>query len=433
MRSRAERGRVVAERALRGTGIVVLGLLLWRATGPAGEPDAVQVAGAELERVLPRWSTGAAPATAHLAFDAAPDATVLAWLAALRRSGSVLTWSGDSLLPLAVMSEPLPDPGGRWQVAVAAPRGGAVTLADAAGEIATVRSPSGGVGVVTSALAGAITARVGSQIARAPVGEPVSPRPVLVLGGGGWEAKFTIAALEEHGWLVHARLALAPGVASVEGTVGQVDTSRYAAVVALDSTAAELAPAVARYVRGGGGLVLAGSSARIPALARLAPGTPGRLEPGSSPTVPDSSPRHALSLLPITRLAAGSVPLERRESLVTAAARREGAGRVVQVGYVDSWRWRMTGSEEAVEAHRAWWSAVVGSVAYAALPRRRAGGDTGGAAPLAELVNVLGPATPRPATPPEPRRRGPPTWSLALVLFTTLLAEWGSRRLRGAR
>jgi hypothetical protein len=90
----------------------------------------------------------------------------------------------------------------------------------------------------------------------------------------------------------------------------------------------------------------------------------------------------------------------------------------------------MLGGDRGPDAHRDWWSAVVGSAAYrAALPVARADVEP---APLAALVQALGPASP-----PPPRAGGPAParsvrgWMLA-ALFLALLAELASRRLRGA-
>ena len=441
MPSPAERPRRGAEHALRAVTLLILAVLVWRSVRPdRPEWSVVAEVDAELESsaangMLARWSNRPGLDSAHLSFRAAPGPVTLAWLDALRRSGTVVTWSDAGVVPLAVAAEPVPDPRGRWRLSAAGPDGVPVKLEDAAGEIATAHAQGGGLRVSLGAVVGPVAATVKREVARTVPAIAAPPRPVLVLGLAGWEAKFVIAALEERGWTVHAKLALAPGVAVTHGTIGTLDTGSYAAVVALDTSAAALSGAIARFVRAGGGLVLAGASANVPALARLAAGPVGPRVGRTSPAVPDSAPRRALTLLPILRLASDAIPLELREARIAAAARREAAGRVVQIGYDDSWRWRMTGGDGSVEAHQEWWSSLVTSVAHAPAPLVTHRSAVLGAAPLAQLVDALGPAE---STRDEAAQRHtaehepwPP--SLAVALFLTLLVEWGSRRLRGSR
>lgn len=114
--------------------------------------------------------------------------------------------------------------------------------------------------------------------------------------------------------------------------------------------------------------------------------------------------------------------------MITSAARRVGAGRVVQLAYEDTWRWRLQGGDGAVAAHRAWWTrAVAAAVAPPLSAPFTAPGAEG--APMARLVDALGPPSDRPA-PAAPR--GLPPWLLPAICMI-LLVEWGSRRLRGAR
>ena len=86
--------------------------------------------------------------------------------------------------------------------------------------------------------------------------------------------------------------------------------------------------------------------------------------------------------------------LERRgRRAIAVAARRVGAGRVMQIGYDDSWRWRMAGGARDRSARIASGGrASSASVAYA--PRAAATGDgrRDRGAPLAALVDRLGPA-----------------------------------------
>jgi len=250
-----------------------------------------------------------------------------------------------------------------------------------------------------------------------------------------------VAALEEDGWVVDARLAVAPRVAVGQGRQAPLDTSAYSAVVALDRTAAPYAARIARFVRQGGGVVLAAPAARLAGLAGLASGGVGRERPGVAGALLAAEPRRGLALSPVVRLTDEAVPLERQGDAVAAAARRVGAGRVVQLGYGETWRWRMLGAGDAPAAHRAWWSRVVGSAAYApTVPRISvdARGDAArrdtapDAAPYAHAVAALGrPLAAAPAVPVATAREVP--WWLLLLIAAALLTEWASRRFRGAR
>jgi hypothetical protein len=100
------------------------------------------------------------------------------------------------------------------------------------------------------------------------------------------------------------------------------------------------------------------------------------------------------------------------------------------VGYDESWRWRMAGGPGSEAAHREWWTRAVGSVAYAPV-RAVLRTATGDAAPLARLIDDMGPAA---AAPPASRSATSPDARVLLAAILLLLvAEWASRRLRGAR
>jgi hypothetical protein len=146
-------------------------------------------------------------------------------------------------------------------------------------------------------------------------------------------------------------------------------------------------------------------------------------------------PKDTLSLgstgfYPVSSLKQDAVTLERRGDGIAVAARRVGAGRVVQMGYDDSWRWRMAGAPGSENAHREWWSRLVSAVAYApSAPSTTRVTDE--SAPLARLVDAIGPARPTAAgvtdRAPVDRR------ILIALMMILLLAEWASRRLRGLR
>jgi hypothetical protein len=142
-----------------------------------------------------------------------------------------------------------------------------------------------------------------------------------------------------------------------------------------------------------------------------------------------ADPVTAMAVYPLESPRSDIVRLTTRGALLTSAARREGAGRVLQVGFDETWRWRMQGGTDAVAAHRAWWSRMVGSVAATPLVVDAAASSAEGA-PLARLIGALGPATTVEPLASAPRRL--PAWLLPLLLIC-LLAEWGSRRWRGAQ
>jgi hypothetical protein len=264
-----------------------------------------------------------------------------------------------------------------------------------------------------------------------------APRPrakqVVVLARAGWEGKFVAAALEQRGFTIAARFSVRPDTAVRQGIPTRFDTAQVGVVVALDATAAAYADALSAFVQHGGGVILGPEAARAAAFAALRTGATGpRLTPELL-TIPDSAPRRALPLEPITVLSATSVGIERRGSLVAVAARRVGIGRVVQVGYDDTWRWRMTGPEGSEKAHRGWWAGLVAAASPQAVPTAF-DGQSAGDAPAARMVAALGPADPAvaslaPSAPPS--KPGLPWWWGAVAL-AALLGEWASRRLRGA-
>ncbi len=426
-------------------------LALTRALQPLSPAQGERASGPAVAAALDHWSMDPDVEVGHLSFAALPSDAERDWMRALRGAGMTLGYDTPVLLPLALTVASVPDPGRPLRVLVAAPAGSEVELRDAIGVLDTVSAASTGAELRGTALAATVTASLSGAVASAVVPDSLRLRPLLVLGRAGWESKFTVAALEERGWPVAARLVVAPDVNVVQGIILPLDTARLSAVVALDGSAAPLAPAIVRYVRAGGGLVLGVEAARIPALAALAPGTAAVALPVASDELAGPDPRRGLPLHPITRLRDDALPLERRGDVVAVAARREASGRVVQLGYDESWRWRMAGPEGSPEAHREWWAAVVASVARA--PSAPSGTDmtTGNGlesevtppaagarslddAPLARLIAAVGePSTFSPeAAPFDGDAPTLPWWALATAI-TALLGEWASRRLRGVR
>lgn len=358
-----------------------------------------------------------------------PDAWAIDWLAALRHSGHAVSWSGAPP-SVAMSSDAVREPDGGIRVDVAAPQGAVIALRDDGGVIDTLRVASLGGSVATPIAIGPIIGHVGGQRFSAASPDSARLRAIVVIGGASWEGKFIAAALEERGWPVIARFAVAPGVDVASSGPLTLDTSRVAAVVAIDTTSVQsLGAALERFVRSGGGLVLAGPSSLAPSLASLRPGTLGaRLRPAVQAA--DTIGLGTTGFYPVTSLAVNGVALDRRAGGVPLAARRIGAGRVVQVGYDDSWRWRMAGAPGSEEMHRAWWSRVVGSVAYVPAAASSTTG-TGDAAPVARLASALGVAH---AVSPGQFGRAPIDTRIYLTLIMVLLlVECASRRWRGLR
>lgn len=440
MRSPAESrtARVALEWVLRAVALAALLALLWRATRP---PIAASRVRTVAPATIDRWrDSTVAGDTLRLVLDGAPAAAARDQIAALAGAGRTVQWSDDGVPALAATVEPPRAPDGAPTLLAVAPAGGAVALGDEAGTLDSVRATARAAALAIPGAGRGLRARTGATEARAAVRESVEVRRVLVLGRAGWEAKFTIAALEEAGWRVDAEVGVAPGARVVQamgdGAAAPLpDTARHAAVVLLDSSAASpasRAAAIVAYVRAGGGAVLAGDAALAPALAALRAGAAGVRRPGEAGALAASDPRRGL---PWRGVATGPdmVPLERRGGLVAAGARRIGAGRVVQLGYEDSWRWRMEGDDPAPAEHRRWWSAVVASVARAPVVARHA--TAPGAvdpAPRAALVAALGPPVAATAALPPARGARLPDSLLLAAALLALLGEWASRRLRGA-
>lgn len=382
----------------------------------------------ELESRLAAWTRAPSGVALHGDFAATPAPWAIDWMRALKRSGHAVTWSGSP--PAVAMSiEALADPRGGARVDVAAPAGDRVALHDDASEIDSLHVQQFGGSVTVPLLVGNVVASVAGQSASAPAPDSMPVKSIVVVGGASWEGKFVVAALEERGWPVTARFAVAPNVDVVQAGANTItlDTSRVAVVVAIDTVVQRYAAGLDRFVRSGGGLVLAGPSALAPAAAALAPGAVG---PRFRPAV---LPRDTLSLgstgfFPVASLKQDAVPLERRTGGVAVAARRVGAGRVIQVGYDDSWRWRMAGAPGSERAHREWWSRLVTAAAYAPTSRAAAA-SAPNSAPLVQLIDRVGSAV---TSAPALSTRGPVDRRIILAaILLLLLMEWSSRRLRG--
>jgi hypothetical protein len=364
-----------------------------------------------------------------------PSPAVRDSLAALQRAGRTVTWSGD-VAPLMAMAEPVREPGDRWRIA--ALNDTPLLVRDSLGPLDSLDAVGA---LTTDAVRGAVRVVAGGTEARVAPADSVSLGRVAVYGRAGWEPRFVIAALEEAGWKVDARLTLGRDRDVLQGEIIP-RRARHAAVVVFDTASLVREGALfARFVREGGGLVLAGDAAAadVPALRALVGAQVTKLEPPETRSFEGHEPTHALPLHVLGTRRADAVLVESREGLPAIVARRVGAGRIVQMGYADTWRWRMEGEGRAVEEHRTFWSRTVGLAAAAtavprlplmdgvAMPRDIARDDP---APRAALIHALGPA----ATEAQVESRGPmelPRW-LGLVILSLLLAEWASRRGRGA-
>jgi hypothetical protein len=433
MRSRAE-VRSLLENALRAASIVLLGLLVWLSLDRGRDEDLESTRSATLDAALARWSASAvAPARIAVRLDSTPSPRSRDWLSALRGAGSAVSWHGE-LPATAVSVQPVRSPRGGFQVLAAAPERAATVVSDEVGPLDTASAAGGGAAFAVPSATGSIAVSVPGATAIARIPSAATVKRVLVLGSAGWESKFVVAALEEDGWIVDAVMHVAPGISVTQGASAPLDTSRYSAVVALDGAAASRAPDIARYVASGGGLVIAGNAASIQAFAALRAGTPGRLEaPQALSTSAGTTSLRSLAFIPIAGLEPDAIALERRASSTAIAARRHGAGRVVQQGYLDTWRWRMSGGDNSVSEHRDWWTRTVAAAAYAGSTPRAGDAGVTSPAPLASLVAALGPAAPAPDAGIMSRAGGVPLWLLATVLAACLLGEWASRRLRGLR
>jgi hypothetical protein len=432
--------RLLLERACRAAALAALAALVVLPWKPRANERLEASTPSQLASLLAD-ATVRPVASANVSLNRLPDAASRAWLRALRGAATEVRWHAADSLPSTVLSvDPVPGPDNPRRIAVAGLPAGAFTIRDALGIVDSEAAPSVAPREVMARVSGPVVVEVRGASLQAPDVNPVAPRAVLVLGGAGWEARFTTAALEEAGWEVESEVVVTPrGPASrtpdagrgasvrTRGASGAIDTARYAAVVALDGSASSRAAAVARYVQEGGGLIL-GHAAAVGDLARLAPARAAERFAETLGGLLTSAPRRGLGGRALGGLRPDALVLERRGSIVTMAARRHELGRVIMIGYDDLWRWRMQGGEMSPEDHRAWWSRLVSSVAYAPLaPPSASKGDP---APLASLHATLGPPGGMVGGPTAPRIPWPHLLFSACLLL--LMIEWTSRRLRGA-
>jgi hypothetical protein len=434
MPSRAEI-RLRVEHVLRGIVIAVLAVMLWQSLQERSESvsQAVNARGAGVGGGLARWSAlGKAPSRIHVQLDSVPSQRERAWLGALAGAGSSVTWSGD-IPPVMIDAEPVTSPTGGTRILVAAPRGSSVVMSDGIGAIDTVAVQGAGATLAINSTAGNVTAHVTRSTASTHRRDSVVLRKVLVIGDAGWESKFVVVALEEEGWKVDAFIRGAPGVDVTQGSAAAIDTALYSAVIALDGAAAPYANRIIGFARTGGGVVLAPRAATLDAMAPLRAGAMGHATANTGAVqAGESVTLTTLALAPITSLRSDAVPLERQAGSVATAAKRFGAGRALQLGYEDTWRWRMGGADGAVRDHRTWWTALVSSVAYAPRVALEAAATPIDETPMAGLVASIGPATSGSAIANVSGAQSDWIAWLFVLLTLGLVGEIASRRLRGA-
>ena len=433
MLSRAEI-RLCSEHALRVVVLAALATMFWKSFHQNADMGGrtLSARGVSTES-LKKWSTQpTAPSGIQIQLDSMPSRLERKWLAALEGAGSRVSWSGD-LAALMVGAEPVASPAGGTKVFIGTRSGPAVVIGDDVGVIDTVRASNAGASLMVNSVAGEISARVNGSAASTVQRDSLVLHRILVIGSAGWESKFVIAALEEEGWKVDALVRVAPGVDVTQGASAVIDTARYSAVIALDGTVAPYAGRIIQFARMGGGVILAPAAATLEAMTPLRAGVPARAALAPIIASSGSVSLATLPLVPITSLRGDAVALDKRGGDVAVAAMRIGIGRSVQIGYQDTWRWRMTGSDAAVQDHRDWWTGLVSDVAYAPrIPRPAAVGVAVDEAPMIGLVAAIGKKAT--VTPRSTFSDTVPDWMalLFVILSLALLAEIASRRLRGA-
>lgn len=351
-----------------------------------------------------RRSDGAATAV-HLEVSGTPEALQRDSLAALARAGRDVSWSGELRAVMAV-AEPLREPVAGWRVAVVGDS--AIALRDSLDLLDSLTTSAT---LTTEPTRGPVQAHEAGTVAFAAAPTHREADAVFVLGRVGWEPRFAITALEEIGWRVDARLELGRDRRVRQG-VAAPSRERHGVVVVFDSASVRREAALLqRFVRAGGGVVLAGEAAE------------SRVFPARRDTI---------------ALAIG-------DSTVFVRATRVGRGRVLSLDSAETWRWRMQGEGAPVEQHRMFWSRLVGLAAPIAreadivTPVREAIARADAAAsrsaaraasPRAALVAALGPERPAPRRVPLAPTTFP--WWLAPIILLALITEWASRRRRGA-
>lgn len=378
----------------------------------------------DLPVALERWTMAPPGDSLGLRLTAAPDQAARDYLGALNANGTAIVWQNTGISPLMLEGEAVQDPAGGVIVRLTGEES-TIVVRDTLGLLDSARVSHPGTTIRLPAAMGTIAAQAGSTVASVATSAPATGRSVVVLGMAGWESKFTIRALEERGWKVESRLAIAPRLSTGQGRPFPLDTARQVAVVALDSSAATYATEIYRFVETGGGLVLGEGAGAY--FQRTAPAAVGELVRPVLTVSGGGEFRQRLEYRRLGPLRQDAVKLEERNGGASLAARRVGSGRVIQSGYRDTWRWRLSGEGNSVAEHRGWWAALVATVAYRSASPAAPNADAD-PAPLASLVQALGDPGILPAENSPPR-----FWPVLLAVFlAATFSEWLSRRLRGA-
>lgn len=260
---------------------------------------------------------------------------------------------------------------------------------------------------------------------------------VLVLGRPSWEAKFVLAALEEAGWPVDTRLPASPRAVVESEALRALRADQYGVVVVLDSGLVS-ASTLRTLLDAGGGVILSGDALTGRGLGALGVPVAEHAHPGVAGGLVTDAPRTGLSAWHMRAL--GAITLEGAPREASVLARRVGAGRLLMSGYLETWRWRMEGTDDGARAHREWWSTLVRTVAPTpnrAVPTHQS------SAPVAAMWDAFGaPTRTSTATRADTatrtvsgdgwRHRAPQLRALlVLVAMATLVVEWLLRRRRG--
>ncbi|MBK8250980.1 MAG: hypothetical protein IPK85_26825 [Gemmatimonadetes bacterium] len=417
MPSRIERRWL--ERLALGTALLAITLLAF--SGPEGQTTTVR--DEALTDALSAATRHAVPGL-DLELDAIPGPAERAWAVAVRGAGTQVRWSTRrAVSPWAIVLDPLGTPGGGFTWRALAPPG--ATVRDAAGEVWRAAEAGAAEATVLSASGVALVTPHGT--ARPQSFAPTPMKRVRVAGRAGWEARFVAEALRAAGWDVEAEftvtLSPAPVGVRTPGARAGLDTATHAAVVLVGRDAVA-PPRLSEFVRGGGGLILVGDAVQHLATTAIAPASVLGVAQPVPGTLATALPRRALGGWRL-RPRSDAVVIERRGDDAMVVARREALGRVVAVGYDETWRWQLEGPEGSAARYAAWWSALVGSVSRVAGAPLAPGGDP---VPLAAWTAALGAAAPGPGTPVLARLDE--RWLLAMALLSLAVA-WLSRRLRG--
>ncbi|MBW3629381.1 MAG: hypothetical protein KY464_08805 [Gemmatimonadetes bacterium] len=214
-----------------------------------------------------------------------------------------------------------------------------------------------------------VGARGASASAGAWVAAARPPRVLLATGAPEWESRFAARALEEAGVTVVTSQLLGRGLEIGEPFPQTREALRSYDVVVL-AAGAPLPPArlalLERYAgEDGGGILVAGASAALPALGIAERSRSARALRGDA--LQWMLPAEMVALPTAAILSDGQVLEGLRPGAIAGAATADGAplvalrahgrGRVAAVGVLESWRWRM--EEGRLGQHRDYWSGLV--------------------------------------------------------------------------